>query len=608
MGMMGNLRNKTHLILWFLLILFVLSMTIGGLVGGANIMDIISGKSKLEGTAGIVNKQTLKGDQYYRLVQNEIDRLRENGQEVTDATIDRVSDQIWDAFVNEALLNEEIERLNLHATDEEIYEILVNRPPQFLREQEAFQTDGTFDYQKYLEFLSHPAGNEQFWFYVEQLLRYNLPFEKISNLVQNMAVVSEEEVLFEYLTTKINYNLETLLIPFSIVEADSFIVTEDEIASYYTRHKEDFFVEETRALDYLFFELKPSREDTLAVYNLAKELKERIEEGESFETVAIEYTEDPSGKKNGGELGWFSRGQMVSPFEEAAFSAKVGTVTGPVLTRFGYHIIKVEDKRKQNGQEQVKARHILLRITPGPGTAENIRSKANLFAFDANELGFDVAADTYDVQIKKTGPLRRDSEFIPGLGYFPQAVDFAFSDKPIGSISEVYNSENGYAIFRLAEINEEYYQPLPEVRDRIVAVLQKNKKIERLGEIAEDIYNSLGEYPTFESVPKEYPGLKYDRHESVTLNEPLKSIGKSDRLIGAILALESGQFSVPVRVGDNFVIVKLLSKDEFSEKDYAVEKELIRDKLLSQKKRIFYNNWLVALKDNAEIIDNRENL
>jgi hypothetical protein len=423
-----------------------------------------------------------------------------------------------------------------------------------------------------------------------------------------MAVVSEEEVLFEYLTTEINYNLETLLIPFSIVESDSVTITEDEIASYYAEHKEDFFVEETRVLDYVFFELKPSYRDSVAVYNLAKELKERIERGESFETIAIEYTEDPSGKKNGGDLGWFNRGQMVPPFEEAAFSAKVGNVTDPVLTRFGYHIIKIEDRREQNGQEQIKARHILLRITPGPESAENIRSKSNLFVFDANEWGFDVAADTHNIEIKKTGPVRRDSKFIPGLGYFPQAVSFAFSDKPIGSISEVYTNENGYAIFRLVEVNKAHYQPLAEARDRIEEVLQKNKKLEHLNEIVKDIYNKLEENSSFEIVSEEYPDLKYDRHESVTLNRPLKSIGKSDRLIGAILAMEIGQFSKPTKVGDNFVIAKLLSKDQFNEEDYAAEKEVITERLLSQKKRIFYENWLAALRDNAEIIDSRENL
>jgi len=76
----------------------------------------------------------------------------------------------------------------------------------------------------------------------------------------------------------------------------------------------------------------------------AKELLERINKGESFAELAKEFSDCPSGKR-GGELGWFGRGQMVREFELAAFDGEKGSVVGPIKTQFGWHLIKVLDKK-----------------------------------------------------------------------------------------------------------------------------------------------------------------------------------------------------------------------------------------------------------------------
>ncbi len=606
MGLMKNLRNNMHIILWALIILFVLSMTVGGLVGGANIIDIISGKTKLQGIAGIVNGKKLDASQFSKLIQNELSKMREKGQEVNDVTMDRISEQIWNSFVAETLVSEEIERLGLKATDEEIYYFLVNNPPQFLTDNEAFQTDGKFDYQKYLNAINNPQGNE--WFGVEQYIRSTIPFEKIRNLIQSQAMVSDEEILSDYTTSNVNFDVETLTFPFTVVKDDSFSITEKEISSYYSENKEKFFVEETRILDYVLFDIKPSASDSMSVYQQAMNLKKRIENGESFETVAIEFTEDPSGVKSGGDLGWFGKGQMVPAFEKAAFSAKIGNITVPVLTRFGYHLIKVEEKRINDGEMQVKARHILLKIKPGPDTLENIRSKSNLFAFDANEYGFAAAADSHNLKIQTSSPIEEKSKYITGIGHFPQAACFAFSNKPLGSISEVLNTENGYVILKLDSINLASYKSINAVKGQIESSLLITKRSEKLSQIANEFYNKLDKDNNLESAVNKSPEIKYTKHESVILNKTLKGLSRSNLLTGTILALEPGQISKPIKVGNQMVIVKLISRADIDEEKYKVEKEVIRDKLLNIKKNSIYNDWVKELKENANIIDNRENI
>jgi len=112
--------------------------------------------------------------------------------------------------------------------------------------------------------------------------------------------------------------------------------------------------------------------DTKASRQKIETLLRRARSGESFDALANEATEDPSGKGRGGDLGWFGRGQMVKPFEDAAFALKEGEVSGVVETVFGYHIIKLEERRAQtapggaSANEQVRARHILIRYNSAP--------------------------------------------------------------------------------------------------------------------------------------------------------------------------------------------------------------------------------------------------
>lgn len=109
--------------------------------------------------------------------------------------------------------------------------------------------------------------------------------------------------------------------------------------------------------------------DTKALRAKAEDILRRARAGEDFAKLADEFTEDPSGKGRGGDLGWFGRGMMVKPFEDAAFALKPGEMSGVVESPFGFHIIKLEERRaptQGGGAEEVHARHILVRFTGGP--------------------------------------------------------------------------------------------------------------------------------------------------------------------------------------------------------------------------------------------------
>lgn len=113
-------------------------------------------------------------------------------------------------------------------------------------------------------------------------------------------------------------------------------ITEEEMKDYFEENKDDFKQEEQVKARHILVE----NEET------AKEIKQKLDNGENFEELAKKYSTDTETKEKGGDLGFFSKGEMVKEFEEVAFSLKVGEISNPVKTKYGYHIIKVEDRKE----------------------------------------------------------------------------------------------------------------------------------------------------------------------------------------------------------------------------------------------------------------------
>ena len=195
-----------------------------------------------------------------------------------------------------------------------------------------------------------------------------------------------------------------------------------------------------------------SPEDTLKAFNQALDVRKRILSGENFEEVAQQVSQDPSAKENKGNLGYFSAFRMVYPFETAAFTTKVGEVSKPVRTKFGYHLVKVLDVRENRGE--VTVAHIMVlkpqTITPEittkiTSTIKDIYSKlkqgesfealANQFSEDKNSA-------------PKGGVLPR---FASGQLSSEVFENVAFGLKNVGEYSEPFESQFGWHIVKLIE-------------------------------------------------------------------------------------------------------------------------------------------------------------
>ncbi len=217
----------------------------------------------------------------------------------------------------------------------------------------------------------------------------------------------------------------------------------------------------------------PTPADTLLAFQKISDIRSKVLNGEDFGKLARELSEDPSAKTNDGNLGYFTSMQMVYPFEEAAYQTKVGEISQPVRTRFGYHIIKVFDRQAARGEVEVS--HILLRT----GSGNDDKIKNTIFdIYDQLKGGRkweDLCSEFSDDNATKAsgGKLRPF-----GVGALPSVPEFekvAFSLVQEGTVSDPFQSAMGWHLIRL-----EKKIPLPPYKEIEPALKRKVSRDERL--------------------------------------------------------------------------------------------------------------------------------
>jgi peptidyl-prolyl cis-trans isomerase C len=178
----------------------------------------------------------------------------------------------------------------------------------------------------------------------EAVLRQFIQSIVISNLAKEKGFDKTAEVRDQVDFFKDNY-LSTLYLKHEIV--GKINIPEEDLKKYYEAHKDEFKTPEMVKVRHILVKVDASatEKDKKAAKKKAEGILKRIKAGEDFAKLAAEVSDDPGSKESGGEIGFFPKGRMVKSFEDAAFALKPGEVSGLVKTQYGYHIIKVEEKK-----------------------------------------------------------------------------------------------------------------------------------------------------------------------------------------------------------------------------------------------------------------------
>ena len=606
--MLTSIRNRSHVFLWALLLLFLLSMSVGGLVGGANIIDQLLGRVNPAEAIGSVNGDKITPDQFNQAVTARLRAIQDSGSEISDQYLETIRQQVWNAFIEDKLVQQAIEDLDIKVSDDEILYHLRNNPPFDI--QQIFFRNNVFDRDYYMQALNTPGMMD--WAPIEAWMRdSHLPRYKLQQIIEMSAVVNDTEVKEEYIKRNIDYTISALHIPKNSIQDRVIKPGEKDLKNEYKNRIDEFEELEKRHVSFVGWPKTASLEDTSRTKQEALEIIENYKNGADFSVLANIHTQDPgnlirpdSGK--GGDLGWFEKGQMVKSFEDAAFKTRRGSVVGPVLSQFGYHIIKVDSiKNRGKNNHQVKARHILLKVELGQKTRTELRRKATLFSYDAQDYGLSSAVDTHSVNIQQAENLKENDFFITQIGQFRSAVRWVFNSK-IDDISDPLETESYYAVFKLDSITPAGVEDFDNVREKIYRDLISKNEFDATSLYAEELKTEILNGSSFKSIKENNNRLELVPSDKKSLNSSFISLGRSEQLVGALIYSKKGDIVGPIKTARGHGIIKVMEIEKFDSTNWVSAKTNIRTDLANKKKREVYSDWMQNLKDEAQIIDNRK--
>jgi peptidyl-prolyl cis-trans isomerase D len=297
---------------------------------------------------------------------------------------------------------------------------------------------------------------------------------------------------------------------------------------------------------------------------------------------------------------------MVPEFDDVAFKMEPGTISDLVKTQFGYHIIKLVDKRPASSKpvEEVKPQ-----ITDQL-TFEKAQTRANELATAMEkEIGkpadLDRVAEEHGFKVQESLPFTRE-EPILGIGAAPQVAAAAF-DLNEGQVSPAIQSPSGYVFLTVVSKQAPYVPKLEEVKDRVREDLVKEREAALATEKARSISAALKSAADFTKAAKA-AGLEVKTSELIARDSAYPDIGVSPEVDQVAFRLTVGEVSDPIPAASSTAIIRLVERKDPTPAEFAADRERLRTELLADRQNQFFSAYMMKAKQRMDIQINRENL
>jgi peptidyl-prolyl cis-trans isomerase D len=552
-----------------------------------------------------VNGEDILATSWYQTTQNlEQEETQRSNQTISLDERQRLMDQAFDQLVADALLRQEYRRRGITVSDDEILQAARYSPPPQLMQAPDLQTDGQFDPAKYQRFLSSPLARQQgLLFQLEQYYRTEIPKEKLFDQVASDVYISNEQLWQRFQDTHDTAQVSFVAFGPDRIPDSAVRVSDDEVRAYYDTHKRLFERSGTAKVSILIIPRTVTAADSAAVRARALALRSRILGGEKFEDVARAESADSVSAANGGSLGKGPKGRFVAPFETAAFALKPGEISQPVLTQFGYHLIKL-DARKG---DTITVSHILLPIQQSDSAAaKNDRradSLARMAASTDQPAKFDEAARTLQIPILRSTVIEGNSLTVNGQ-FIPSVGPWAFEGAKPGETSELFDADDGYYLARLDSLTHGGTLSLDQAKQDIRTYLLRQKKIDALIPQARN-FAKVAAASSLESAAK-LMGLEVVKTKPFTRVTGVPELAQAPEAVGAAFTLPLHAVSEPIRGMGEVVVERVDNRIPASRAAFEAQKDVLRQQALQQLRQQRVRDFLANLKAVAKIDDKRK--
>ena len=539
-----------------------------------------------------------------------------------------IDQQVLTQMIDEQVAVIEAERHGIQVSDEELAQQIFAIPGL----QENGQFIGEQRYTELLQSQSPPLTKAQF----EEGLRQGLIVSKLRAALTDWMAVSDGEV--ERRFRERNEKVKLQVVAFT---ADAFrdkvTVTDADVAAKYESSKNDYRAGEQRKIKYLLLDREQARlkvavpatdvqryyndniqqfqtpeqvrashillqtagKNEAAVRTQAEDLLKQVRAGGDFAALATKFSEDEGSKAKGGDLDFFPRGRMVPEFDNVAFTLQPGQVSDLVKSQYGFHIIKVVDKRAGSTSpldavrpqitEQLKAQIADRQINErARQLATTVKTPADLTA----------AAATAGVQVQESGFFQREDP-VPGLGAAPQVAASAFTLAD-NAVSEPVTSTRGPVFLTVSEKKAPYVPALDEVKERVRQDAIRAKAADMSRARASEIAAALKTATDFAAAAKAQ-SVEAKSTDLLIRGSALPDIGISRDVDRVAFALPVGGVSDPIATPDGTVIVKALERDEVTADELAQGRETLKAELLTERRSRFFTSYMGKAKERVPV-------
>lgn len=565
-------------------------------------------------TIGKINGRKVDVRVFDQRVQNLVAQQQQQGQTMGLDEVEQVRNQVWDQVVQEYLLQGEYRRLGLRISDDEVAEAIRNVPPPEAQGLAQFQTNGQFDLDKYHRWLRSAEG-QAFVPALEFQYRDQLLQAKLFRSVVADVFLSDATLWERYRDEREQVKVGMVRIdPATAVNDPTSAISDKEAEDYYRAHQAEFKRKKTAFLSYLTVPRAPDASDTALALDRARTLRDEIVKGAPFDEVARRESSDTVSGAKGGDLGEAKRADFVPAFSDAAMALPLNTVSEPVLSPFGYHLIKVETRKG----DTFKARHLLVPIEVAGTHRDQLDAIADsLESLAAEKLEADAietAAKALNLTVRSSGPVVQGNRVVvPEGGVVPDAAVWAFQAEQ-GEHSTVVEAPTAFFVFRLDSLQEEGIPPLAAIKTEVQNRIRLDKKVAEARRLGETLTKQVSAANPLKSAAQAM-GFEYrEMGPFARLSSPLGA----PTLIGAAFGATPGKVVGPVEAPpatesdgapDRGVYVfELLERTPADSAEFTKNLNAIRQQAIQAARRSRVQAYMTALRESAKLVDNRSEI
>ena len=632
MTMLDRMRRHKNWLKWSLFLVVVAFI----LLYIPSFMRDPSGVAGSHDVVASVEGQDITVQRFRRVYQQQMQAYRNAyGASMDEKLLKQlgIDQRIVQQMIEEEAAIVEARRLRITASDEEVRARILAIP--------AFQENGRFiGDQRYLQVLqmqNPPMRPDEF----EEQIRRGVLVEKLQAALTDWLTVSDAEIAAEFRRRNEKVKLAVVAFP-----ADKFregvTASDAEIAAYFNEHKAEYRIPDKRKIRYALVDVQAIRErtqvnaldvqryyedneqqystpeqvrashillktqgkDDAAVKKQAEDLLAKIKGGANFAELATKFSEDEASKAKGGDLDYFGKGQMVGEFDKVAFELQPGQVSDVVKTSYGYHIIKVMEKKAASKRSLDEVRpQIEDQLRWDRAQAEAQRIADDVASKLKTPAGFDAVAKPRGLVVNDSAFFARE-EPIAGLGVAPAAAARAFELKE-GEVSEAIRTPQGFAFITVTGTQPAKDPTVEEVKARVREDVVKKKALDAAREKAASVAPQLK--GNFDAAAKS-AGLEVKTTDLIARGAPVADLGISAAVDAAAFALPAGGVSDPIVTDTGAVVVRVLEKQDAGAADLAKARDTLRTEILNNRRNQFYASYMTKARDRMRITINRETL